>query len=253
MMQAPFAEDRGTGPAVVLLHGFGGHHGAWDACLELLGTPARTIAYDLPGHGASIGLRQFTSARKAASVLLADIAGRVSQPFHLVGHSMGGAVATLLAAASPDVIASLTLLAPGGFGETINEPLLAAFARATDAAELAGCLAAMSAPGFHPREASAAALADIRALPGQRELLVELCSVIARDGRQGVIPAAMLATIASPVTIVWGDRDSVLPAPRAEDLPAHFEMLRLPGAGHMLPDERPGEVAGLLRRRLLRG
>lgn len=163
---------------------------------------------------------------------------------------MGGAIATLLAATVPDSVASLTLLAPGGFGEAINEPLLRRFAEATSEAELSHCLAAMGGPGFVPPQESVAALAAVRAADGQRQVLLDLCSVIAKGGRQGVIPAALLEAIRAPVTLVWGDADPVLALPRGDALPPNFDLVTVRGAGHMLPEESPDVVAELLRGRL---
>ncbi|MGC3085787.1 alpha/beta fold hydrolase, partial [Enterococcus faecium] len=58
---------------------------------------------------------------------------------HLVGHSMGGATAALVAVFAAEKVASLTLQAPGGFGPDINGRLLRhyAAARTHDALQLA--------------------------------------------------------------------------------------------------------------------
>ena len=54
----------------------------------------------------------------------ADLAARGLNRVHIAGHSMGGAVAALLAIGEPEHFASVTLFAPGGFGEQIAGPLL---------------------------------------------------------------------------------------------------------------------------------
>ena len=77
-----------------------------------------------------------------------------------------------------------------------------------------------------------------------------LLSAIARGGRQGVIPTALLASVRVPVTLVWGDADPVLDPPRPDSLPGHFDLVTVGGAGHMLPEECPDIVAQLLRGRL---
>ena len=122
-----FASDEGQGPdAVVLLHGFGGWHGVWTPVAAGLG--GRVLAYDLPGHGRSLDVQGAGPAKFAAGAILADLAARGIDAVHLAGHSMGGAVAVLMAAARPDMVGSLTLLAPGGFGEEIDGPLIRRFA-----------------------------------------------------------------------------------------------------------------------------
>lgn len=250
-MDAPalFADVSGDPdrPPVVFLHGFGGHHGVWGEVRARLGADARAIAYDLPGHGASLALREAVSPRKAAAAFLADLRERGVAAFHLVGHSMGGAIATLMALAEPGRIASLTLLAPGGYGETINEAVLRRFALARTSTELAAAMQPMcgSAHRCGPHELDA--LAAVRALPGQGEFLSDLVAIIARDGRQGVIPREAITSLTMPVTVLWGDEDSVLDPAQANGLPARFRLIRVAGAGHMLPEERPDLVAGLLR------
>jgi pyruvate dehydrogenase E2 component (dihydrolipoamide acetyltransferase) len=52
---------------------------------------------------------------------------------------------------------------------------------------------------------------------------------------------------------LWGDADPVLPVHQAEGLPASFKVRILPGAGHMLIGEAPGEVAALIRAQLAGG
>lgn len=235
-------------PPVVLLHGFGGHHSVWTSVRRALGPAVPTIAYDLPGHGNSLGMRESAAPRRAAGVILDDLSRRDVMSFHLVGHSMGGAIATLMAIAEPSRVASLTLLAPGGFGETINEAALRALAAAASADELAEALEPMCAQGHVHDMADLAAMAAMRALPGQSEVLKELVGRIAKDGRQGMIPRDLIAGLPMPVTVVWGEEDQVLDPRHADGLPTAIAVRRIAGRGHMLPEECPDEVAMLIRR-----
>lgn len=248
MTASPFASERGNGrETLVLLHGFGACHRVWDDLVSALAGTVRTLAYDLPGHGASLAIADATSPRKAAQAIAADLAARNLPRVHLVGHSMGGAVAVLTALAAPERIASLTLLSPGGIGPEIDGPVLRRYAVATDAVELAACLAAMSGPDAQPPAAAVDALLAMRRAAGQIERLAEIAAAITRDDRQGAIPAAMLAALSMPVRVLWGTHDPVLPVSQTEGLPAHFSVHRLPRAGHMLIEERPDEVVEAMR------
>lgn len=243
-----FAHSQGTGPeTIVLLHGFGGSHSAWSEIASQLASEAEIITYDLPGHGASVGVEGAKSPKRMAGAVVADIAERDLDRIHLVGHSMGGAVATLTALSAPERIASLTLLAPGGYGEEIDAALLRRFAKASRSDEIRDCLAAMSGPGHIVPERAVADSVTLRAYPGQMEKLVEIVMAITRGGRQGVIPAELVASLAVPVAVVWGVLDSVLPVSQADNLPPHFDLHLVPVAGHMLVDEAPGLIVELLR------
>lgn len=245
-----FAEELGAGPnVIVLLHGFGASHCVWRPIAAVLAADERrTIAYDLPGHGHSLDWPEAGQAKTAARAVLADLEARGIEKAHLVGHSMGGAVAALAALAQPERVASLTLLAPGGFGEQINGALLRRYAAVTSEAELGDCLAAMSGPGATPHAETVHALAATRAAAGQTEKLLEIASLIARDDRQGVIPRERLASLPMPVAVIWGTDDPVLPFAQTADLPPSFQLHTARGVGHMLAEERPELVADIILR-----
>ncbi|MGB3897848.1 MAG: alpha/beta fold hydrolase [Mesorhizobium sp.] len=240
---ALFVSDSGTGdPAVVFVHGFGADHRVWDAAAAPLLPTTRVLACDLPGHGLSLDAEGAGSAKSAARALLAYLSRCGIDGAHVVGHSMGGAVAALMALAEPGRVASLTLLAPGGFGPEINGPLLRRYAEAADRHELRACLQAMSGESaVVPDDQLDAGLA-MRVRPGQIEKLVEIAAAITRGERQGVIPAEALATLAMPATVLWGTADPVLPFAQSDGLPARFHRQVIEGAGHMLVGEAPDAV-----------
>lgn len=246
---ALFVKEWGTSGAVpvVLLHGFGGSHAVWAGIAERLGRETRALAYDLPGHGGSFDFPDAGPPKVAAGAILADLAARGIDRAHLVGHSMGGAISALMALIEPQRVASLTLLAPGGFGPEINQRLLIRYAAATDEAALEACLEAMFG-WFSPVPAGLARtlLAD-RAAPGRREKLQAMAAGLARDGRQGMLPRDRLAALSIPAVVAWGGLDNLLPVRQAQELPAGFEARLYPDLGHMLPEEAPGEMIELIR------
>lgn len=238
-----FAVENGHGPqSVVFIHGFGADHRAWDAIARPLAPAMRTLAYDLPGYGLSRDAEGAGSAKAAARAILADLSGRGIGAAHVVGHSMGGAVAALMAMAGPGRVASLTLLAPGGFGPGIDGPLLRRYARAETAAELRACLAAMSGAGAIIADGRLDDGLALRNQPGQIGKLVEIADLITRNDRQGVIPHEALAALTMPVIVLWGTHDPVLPFAQTDNLPAHFRLQAIAGAGHMLIEEAPDAV-----------
>lgn len=244
-----FARESGTGSQkIVLLHGFGASHGAWSAIQGDLTADARTLAYDLPGHGRSLSHPGPGSAKAAAQAALADLESRQIERAHVVGHSMGGAVAALMAMFAPERVASLTLLAPGGFGPEINHRLLTRYAAAVERAEIESSLEAMF--GWMspvPSETIEREVAS-RSVDGQSARLREIAAGLARDGRQGQLPADAVAALAMPVAVVWGELDNVLPVRHMRALPGHFARHVFGDLGHMLPEEAPEAMAGIVRR-----
>ena len=105
------------GADVLLLHGFGADRLSWLANQPAIEKAMPTAALDLPGHGVA-GMdvgdgRVETLARAVAAALDSHAAA----PLHVVGHSLGGAVAMRLALDRPDLVRSLALIAPAGLAK----------------------------------------------------------------------------------------------------------------------------------------
>ena len=139
------------GDVVLLVHGYGGDRNSWLFLQEPLAARHRVYALDLPGHGTSakdVGAGPAGTAGPEGQAgpvgplgVLADAVTGVldalgAERAHLVGHSMGGAVALAVTARNPGRIASLTLIAPSGFGPEINAGYLRGFADAQTRREL---------------------------------------------------------------------------------------------------------------------
>lgn len=111
-------------PRVILHHGFLDHACSFDAIAELLVDVAETLAIDARGHGtsghvAAGGYYHFPDYVADLHDVL-DTLHNDGRPLVLVGHSMGGMVASMYAGAFPDQVASLVLLE--GFGPPDSEP-----------------------------------------------------------------------------------------------------------------------------------
>lgn len=246
-----FASVEGDGAsAVALLHGFGDTHEAWSSVAGQLTEIATLIAFDLPGHGQSMTHPDAGRPKAAAGAVLAAVDRLGYKKVHLVGHSMGGAVAALAALLKPEAVASLTLLAPGGFGTEINHRLLAQYAEADSAALLRAALENMYGWNNPVSEATIERQVRMRSEPGQRDRLIDMARHLHRDGRQGVIPRSDLATLQVPVKVVWGTQDRVLPTRQSHHIPALFAAHVFEDTGHMLPAEIPNEVVALIKQNI---
>ncbi len=102
----------GSGPPVLLLHGFPQTHAMWHAIAPMLARDHTVIAADLRGYGASskpVGSEHY-SFRHMAADQLALMRHLGFDRFHLVGHDRGARTAHRLALDAPDALLSLTLM-----------------------------------------------------------------------------------------------------------------------------------------------
>lgn len=249
MASSLFALEKGagSGPPIVLLHGFGGSHKIWTPIQDDLSNDHPTLAYDLPGHGGSLVWEGRCVPSKMASGIWEDLDRRGVGKVHLAGHSMGGAIAALMTMFSAERVASLTLLAPGGFGTEINGRLLRRYAVCDTEEKARSVLEGMFGWTGEVPDALVKETAEHRNLPGQMEKLVEIVSHITKDDQQGVLPRDELAKFDMPVKVLWGTQDRVLPTRQAHRLPGHFAGHIFEDTGHMLPHEIPEAVIRLLR------
>ncbi len=104
--------EAGSGTPVLLVHGFTGNSRNWALCVPVLRQRYRVVSPDLPGHGLSA--RPDDPAVYTLEAMAADVAALMDtlglERCHLVGHSMGGMVAQLVALAHPGRLRSLVLV-----------------------------------------------------------------------------------------------------------------------------------------------
>lgn len=103
-MSALYTEVRGSGPALVLLHGWGLNVRVWDGLAAALCDRFRIIAVDLPGHGRSAWLPARSSLEEQAAQVRETVID-IASDYSLVGWSLGGQIALQLAAIHPGAVA----------------------------------------------------------------------------------------------------------------------------------------------------
>jgi pyruvate dehydrogenase E2 component (dihydrolipoamide acetyltransferase) len=247
---APESQDADV---ILLVHGYGGDRNSWLFLQEPLAAKYRVYALDLPGHGTSakdVGDGTLgVLADAVTGVLDALGAGRA----HLVGHSMGGAVALAVAARDPGRIASLTLIAPTGFGAEINAGYLRGFADAQTRRELKPVAGQLFADESLVTRQLVDDLLAYKRLDGVDESLHTLLGTLLDGDAQRGDSAAALAALgdAIQVTVVWGGADRIIPAAQAESVTGAVRHL-IDGAGHMPQMERPAEVQAAIEETIAR-
>jgi pimeloyl-ACP methyl ester carboxylesterase len=107
--------DGGEGEVIVLVHGFGMEKDGWTPFVKTLTGSHRVIVPDLPGFGETKGDESAFYDIPHQVKWLDSLTSTLSIPsFHLVGISMGGAIATYYASEHPNKVKSLFLMAPAG-------------------------------------------------------------------------------------------------------------------------------------------
>jgi pyruvate dehydrogenase E2 component (dihydrolipoamide acetyltransferase) len=248
------------GDVVVLVHGFGGDRDSWLFVQEPLasaGSGRVVHALDLPGHGASSKtLASGTTLTDLAELLVTFLDDIGASLVHLVGHSMGGAIAAAAAARAPNRVASLTLVAPAGVGADVDAEYLRGFAAGSSRRELKPLLGRLFADAAQVTRQLVDDVVKYKRLDGVAASLQAALGVLLTDeGTQAIDTPSALASLAEspvPVTVIWGAQDAVLPVPTDGSAlgASSIELVIAPEAGHMAHMEAPHTVLEVVERRL---
>ncbi|MBE7197451.1 MAG: alpha/beta fold hydrolase [Parafilimonas terrae] len=228
-------------PAVVMLHALGTNLHLWDGAAELLAAEFRTVQVDLRGHG----LSTVPPAPYAIDDLAADIGLLVEQlqldAVHVVGISLGGAVALCLARRRPAYLRSLVL-----FDTDLSFPPASLWQERARLVRAEG-LTSLVEPSI-ARWVSAAAVDEPYA-HGLRAMLRRTDP----DGYAGAAEAlaafdgaAWARDLVLPTLVVVGEADPSTPVARAEalrDAITGAELRVLPDLAHLPPAEAPEACA----------
>ncbi len=226
-----------TIPPLLLIHGAGGTSLDWPPHLRRL--PGVTVyALDLPGHGQS-GLQ----GRDTITAYTADVRGLLDvlklDKTILIGHSMGAAIALQCTLDAPERVAGLVVVS-GGARMRVNPALLdAALNDTSQVVEF------VMAYGYGPH--------TDRTLKqfGEKGLRATAPEVLHGDyvACNGFDVRGRLGEIATPVLIVGGGADQMMPVKLSAELAAGLldaDLRRIEEAGHMLPVEFPERLAEIV-------
>lgn len=240
-------EDLGiNAPALVFLHYWGGSSRTWRHVTQSLGPAFRTIALDQRGWGQSD-----KPPGGYTLATLADDAQRLIESlgldhYVLVGHSMGGKVAQLLASRHPAGLTGLVLVAPSP-PSPMNVPL------------------AVRQDMVNAYDSRGSILATVRQVLAASPLQPDDLETVVQDSLRGAPAAkvawpmaasqedicAQAALIRVPTLVISGEKDQVdPPAVLQQELMTripHATLHMLPGIGHLSPLEAPGDLSDLIR------
>lgn len=226
----PPALERGA--LFVLVHAAGSNAGMWRRQLAGLGERHSAVALDLPGHGRSSGVDGPASVEESATVVLRFLDAVVRRPCVLVGRSMGGAIALVIAARAPERVRGL-VLACSAACFTLADAMIGT---ARDVAR-----------GRLPQQFTTDTFSPATGMDVMREAwmeqvktdprvrLADLLACQAFDGRP------LLAQVTVPTLVITGADDTMTPPAQSEELHrgiagAQLEMIAQ--AGHQAPLEQ---------------
>jgi esterase len=245
------AIEHGSGPPLVVLHGLFGSGRNWSSPAQRLAAAHHVFALDARNHGASPWADSMTYADMTEDVRAFQAARGLGRAA-VMGHSMGGKTAMLLALNHAAAVERLVVVdvAPVAY-----PPALAAYVRAMRAADLAG---------VSRRAEVDAQLAGAIASPAERAFLLQ--NLVLEGGRarwrlnlpvlerfmpeiSGFPELAAGVSFAGPALFIAGERSSyVRPEhrPAIERLFPNARIVQVPEAGHWLHAERPDEFLALV-------
>ncbi len=236
-----------SGDAVILLHGFGGDLNNWLFNQEALAAKHVVYALDLPGHGGSTKEVGDGSLREFAATVAAFMAALEIGNAHLVGHSMGGAIALTFALAHPELTSSLTLIGSSGLGAEIDGTYIDGFVQARRRRDVKPHLEKLfSDPSLITRQLVEDVLRYKR-LDGVQDALATIAKQLFPEGRQVAVLRPQLERLQLPTQLIWGEEDRIIPASHALGGPAAVATHTIPGAGHMVQMEAAAEVNRLIQ------
>jgi 3-oxoadipate enol-lactonase len=233
-------EDAGSGPPIVLLHGFSFDSGMWDPQVECLRRSHRVLRYDLRGFGASTVP---TGPYRHIDDLHAILGALQIERALLVGLSLGSNIALAYTLEHPDNVSALVLASPGLPGHTwaVQRPPEAAAAYAAEHGVAAGKQFWLAQPIF----------GSLRARP---EVAVVVADMVSRYSGWHWAQADMqlpgpdvrgrLGVVKPPVLVLSGEQDVAgyreIASVIASAVP-RGRLVEIAGAGHVVNLEQPAE------------
>ena len=249
-------------PTLVMLHGYTGSKENWYRLVPELDARFRLVMPDLPGWGDSERIANADHGFVAEAAHVAAFLRHLDAgPVVLLGHSMGGGIAALVAAKYPDLVARVGLLDAAGVHFEDNAFGLAVLdGRNPFGIEDTASMEQYMSVLFHERDARPplpwpGAIAFVR--HRRNEAAFEQ-SVLDRIGRseERFAPGDAAGDIRQPAVLIWGAHDAVIDpsamALYAARMPQARQVL-LDRSGHMTLMEQPRDVADAVHWLIERG
>jgi pimeloyl-ACP methyl ester carboxylesterase len=239
--------EAGAGPSIVLLHGYPLDGAMWSGVARTLAAKFRVVKPDLPGRGENPA--PASGDIESYADFLETLVRELPSPVGLAGFSMGGYVSLALLRRGEGNVRAIALVdtraeADDDEGRKRRDEAIATV-REAGVAKIADAMV--------PKLLSEASLGNRdlvdrlrRILLRQKPETVEADLSAMRDRKDST---DLLARISIPALVLVGENDALTPPALSEKMAAAIpgaRLVRIPGAGHLAPMERPGAVAAAL-------
>ena len=247
-----WVKEAGQGPPLIMLHAAGTSGRIWWQHISTLARRFRVLAIDLPGHGQSPRPKEPLSIEGMSAELYQTLQALNRSQVNLVGLSLGGMVAQMLAVNHPLLVCSLTLCDTLCDVGSPQAQVLEERARAVEEGGMSAIakstLERWFSPGFcasHPdvvAEVEKLLLAADPIVNAQTWRAIAKLNVVAR-----------LPKLHRPALVINGSLDNSIPPGEGERLANLLaaRLVELPGCAHMAPLEAPEKFMDLLESFLL--
>lgn len=223
----------GEGEDLVMIHGFGSDRLSWAGNVAALLPVARVHALDLPGHGESAPDVGNGSIGQLAARVAETLSAHGIETAHLLGHSLGGAIAVELANEAPGRVRSLSLIAPAGLGGGVDHDFLTRYPRLTTVEDTAALLGRLVTRPQLINKMTVQRVLNQLALPGAREALHRIAGALRENESALAQKAAAVGRARMARLVIWGECDAINPldAGRLSDFGGSCHIV--PDAGHL--------------------
>jgi pimeloyl-ACP methyl ester carboxylesterase len=256
------AGTRGAGVPVIFIHGFPTSSHLWSDVVPLMPAGHRLVVLDLLGYGRSdrpLGRPMHVRAHAERIVAMLDEL-RVTRAC-IVGHGIGGGIAQSLAVRHPDRVSHLCLIDSVAFDRwpTLEARVARAslpITRFLPASVLLPIVRRDMERGYadHTRATHSIDL-YLRPFAGSEGRNALVAHIDGLTSRETVKMGRQLRKISAPTSVIWGEKDRVIPlavGERLRSLISGAELEVLPDRRHFTPEEAPRQIADAIERLLRR-
>ena len=231
--------DVGSGPAVVVLHGWGGRIESIEPIVACLGRDFRVLALDLPGFGGSPIPQSVWGTPDYAAWVGEVVRSRGISRAHFIGHSFGGKTSLQIAGTQPELVEKLVAVGATGLRTPPSASALAKRALS----KAAGAVGGLGPPGRAFKQAvfKRVASQDYRDAGELRPIFVR----VVNEDLSGLLPQ-----ILSPTLLIWGTQEDAVPVEhgkRMANLIPDAGLVLFEGAGHFAYLDDPGRFCRVIR------